>query len=292
MGFLSKLFGKKPKVPAFVKIDLDEQMRKSVSGNRAIVGDAGKLALEQQAADQAALEQGLKSSIRGYEGLVTGEREVIGDMLAGTVSDDVWDEIRRRNPNIQQSQGGEFNRLRNLGLTSMQQQEKGLVAAERFKTWHVGYGMAKPMSVTSMFTSPQERLAHESSERSMKFQRDWLQAKTDAAPDPRFVGVAKVAASALGGVWGQALGAGLGMDMQQGGGGGGGGYNVQNNIAAMDRITAQNQGGFLQQSFAPNPWNAPAANIGGGAGGGLGFLQQAQLQHLESGPFGANPTRF
>ena len=55
MGFLSKLFGKKPKVPAFVKVDIDEQMGKSVSGNRAIVGEAGKLALEAQAADQAAL---------------------------------------------------------------------------------------------------------------------------------------------------------------------------------------------------------------------------------------------
>jgi hypothetical protein len=169
-----------------------------------------------------------------------------------------------------------------------------LVASERYKTWQASYGMAKPMSVTSMFTSPQERLAHESSERSMKFQRDWLQAKTAAAPDPRYVGVGKMAASALGGHWaGQALGAGLGMGADQfNRAAAPSGYNVQNNIAAMDRITAQNQGGFLQQSFAPNPWNAPAANIGGGAGGGLGFLQQAQLQHLESGPFGANPTRF
>lgn len=273
MGLLGKLFGKKPKVPEFVGVDMTEQQRQAIAGNRAIVGDAGKLALEQQEADQAALLQGLKRAIPGYEGLVGGQREIIEDMLAGRVSQDVADRMADRaaargiSTGMSGSQALDFRELRNYGLTSMQQQEKGLAAAGSYISQQ-RLSLAPPMSVTSMFMSPAARLAHAASERSMKFQRDMFQAKIDAAPDPRFVGVAKIAASALGGFGGlagaagSALGAGLGMaaDQFSGPAAAPGGYNVQNNIAAMDRITAQNQGGFLPQSYAPNPW---AANIGG-----------------------------
>ena len=172
-----------------------------------MTGEAGKLALQQQEADQDALEQGLKRSIYGYKGLVTGEREVIGDMLAGKVNTDVAERLRDYNAargiatGTQGSQAIDFSELRNYGVTSMQQQEKGLVAAQNWKSWQATYGMAKPMSVTSMFMSPQSRLAHETSERSMLWQRDLMQAKMDAAPDPRFVGVAKGLTAALGGSW-------------------------------------------------------------------------------------------
>ena len=236
MGFLSKLFGKKPTVPGFVGIDIDEQQRKAIAGNRAATKDAGALALQQQEADQAALEQGLRRAIPGYEGLVTGQRDVISDLLAGKVSGDVADRLRDRAAargiatGTQGSQALDFSELRNYGLTSMDLQQRGLGAAQNYITQQYNTGMARPMSVTSMFMSPAARLAHESSERSMKFQRDFAAAKIAAAPDPRFVGVGKIASAAAGGwmaaaggKWGDAGAAIFGNKWPGGGGGGGGG---------------------------------------------------------------------
>lgn len=221
MGLLSKLFGAKVKVPKFVKVDIDEEQPKSIEGNLAVTALAGKLALQQQGADQDALEQGLKRAIPGYEGLVTGQRDVIGDLLSGKVNADVADRLRDRAAargiatGTQGSQAIDFSELKNYGLTSMDLQQRGLAAAERLVGQQYNYGMAKPMSVTSMFMSPQARLAHETSERSMLFQRDLMQAKMDAAPDPRYVGVAKGVTSMLaGGAGGIAAAAGGGQAPQ------------------------------------------------------------------------------
>jgi len=279
MGILSKLFGEKPKVPKFTKIEFDDKQEKALAGNIAVTGEAGRLALLQQEADQETLEQGLKRAIYGYKGLVTGEREVIGDMLAGKVNTDVADRLRDYNAargiatGTQGSQAIDFSELRNYGLTSMQQQEKGLVAAQNWKSWQYNYGMAKQMSVTSMFMSPQARMAHETSERNTEFSRDWLAAKITAAPDPRFVGVAKGLTAAIGGGWGTAGQAAFGMQDQGGGAGGFGGF-----LGGIFGFGGSPTGGYPQfvsgpggspyqlmpggNSYSADPWSA-----GGGASG-------------------------
>ena len=55
MGLLSKLFGKKVNVPAFVGVDIDKEQEGAIDANLRNVGKAKSLALAQQSALQAHL---------------------------------------------------------------------------------------------------------------------------------------------------------------------------------------------------------------------------------------------
>ena len=290
MGFLSKLFGKKVKVPEFVKIDADEQQGSAIAGNRKYVGEAAKLALEQQAADQAALEQGLKQAIPNYDGLVGGQRDIIDDFLAGSVPKDVADKMADRaaargiDTGTQGSQAASFNELRNYGITSLDMKREGVGMAQNYIAQQSAYGMAKPMSVTSMFFSPQQRLAHETSERNLKFQRDMSQAKMDAAPDPRYVGVAKIAATAAGATFGGPAGAQMGASMFGGGGGGGGG-NFQN----LPTSWGGSQTSQVPVTYIPGQPAAPAFVAGPG---GAPHAQLPYSNQYAANPYGSVATNW
>lgn len=270
MGFLSKLFGKKVKIPEFVKIDAGDVQGDTIDSNRKYVGQAAKLALEQQAADQAALEQGLKQAIPGYEGLVGGQRDVIDDFLGGRVPKDVADKMADRaaargiSTGTQGSQAIDFSELRNYGLTSLDMKREGVGMAQNYIAQQYSYGMAKPMSVTSMFFSPQQRLAHETGERNLKFQRDMSQAKMDAAPDPRYVGVAKIAATAIGGAHFGLAGAAMGSSMFGGGGGGGSNLMAMAMMAQKYGQQSSSFGGY--PAFVAGPGGAPHAAFQGNSG--------------------------
>ena len=291
MGILSKLFGKKVKIPEFVKIDADEQQGSAISSNRKYVGEAAKLALEQQEADQSALEQGLKQAIPNYDGLVGGQRDVIDDFLGGRVPKDVADKMADRaaargiDTGTQGSQAASFNELRNYGLTSLDMKREGVGMAQNFVAQQSAYGMAKPMSVTSMFFSPQQRLSHETSERNLKFQRDMAANKMAAAPDPRWVGVAGIAATAAGAAFGGPAGAQMGASMF-GGGGGGGFQNLAtswgNSPAGLPPVT-----NIPGQPAAPTSYaSAPYVSAGTGFGGAYNSfagMQAAQAQRASIG---------
>ena len=287
MGFLSKLFGKKVKVPEFVKIDADEQQGAAISGNRKYVGEAAKLALEQQAADQAALEQGLKQAIPNYDGLVGGQRDIIDDFLAGSVPKDVADKMADRaaargiDTGTQGSQAASFNELRNYGITSLDMKREGVGMAQNYIAQQSAYGMAKPMSVTSMFFSPQQRLAHETSERNLKFQRDMAAEKMAAAPDPRWTGVAGIAATAAGAAFGGPMGAQVGASMFGGGGGG----NFQN----LPTSWGGSQTSQVPVTYIPGQPAAPAFVAGPG---GAPHAQLPYSNQYAANPYGSVATNW
>lgn len=204
MGLLSKLFGKKVNVPAFVGVDIDKEQEGAIDANTRVVGKAKSLALAQQSADQEALEQGLRRAISGYDSLVGSQRNVVDDFLGGRVPGDVADKIADRaaargiRTGTTGSQAVKFDELRNYGLTSLDMKQRGLGMARDFITQQVGTAMAKPMSVTSMFFSPTQRLAHKTQERDTKWTRDYAAAKMAAAPDPRFSGLLNTGMQAAG----------------------------------------------------------------------------------------------
>ena len=102
-----------------------------------------------------------------------------------------------------------------------------------------------------MFQSPQQRIAQKMSERDSKFNRDFAANKIAAAPDPRWVGMTKVAMAAAGGMAGGMAGASMGASLGSSiTGSGGGGGNMMSNLLFMKAM-----GGFG----------------GGGGGGGFGF---------------------
>lgn len=204
MGLLSKLFGKKVNVPAFVGVDIDEVQEGAIDANLRNVGKAKSLALAQQSADQEALEQGLRRAISGYDSLVGSQRNVIDDFLGGRVPGDVADKLADRaaargiRTGTTGSQAVKFDELRNYGLTSLDMKQRGLGMARDFITQQVGTAMARPMSVTDMFFSPTQRLAHKTQERDTKWTRDYAAAKMAAAPDPRFSGLLNTGMQAAG----------------------------------------------------------------------------------------------
>jgi hypothetical protein len=231
MGLLSKIFGEKVKTPEFTSVDIDATQEGAADANIGIIPKASRLALSQQKADQATLLQGLRSAIPDYDEMVSGERSIIADMMAGKLPN------RDRIVDLRAAQhlgqaGSEFARYgtaRDLGISELDLMTQGLGQARAFKQQQAQVGMAQPMSVGYMFQTPQQRLAHLTSERNMEFQRNMFDAKMKAAPDPIYSGITKTAiaglgawagASAFGSTLGGAGGALLGGMMMRGGGGG------------------------------------------------------------------------
>ena len=89
MGFLSSIFGKKPKVPPFEPVDIDDEQGKAVDANLGVVDRAGQLSRAAQAADQSALMQGIRSAIPIYDELLSSEYDITKRMLSGEMADEL-----------------------------------------------------------------------------------------------------------------------------------------------------------------------------------------------------------
>jgi len=189
MGFLSSIFGKKPKVPAFTPVDLDKEQLAQIEANRRVVGPAGDLSKAAQAADQEALMQGLRTAMPNYDELLKSEYDITKSMLSGTLTDDAKRRMRDRRAALglatgqMDSQGTQYSYARDLGLAEMDLQRQGMAYADN-RIRRQSQFVAAPMSVQSMFFTPQQRIAQKMSERDSKFNRDYAQAKIDAAPSP------------------------------------------------------------------------------------------------------------
>ena len=278
MGLLSKIFGEKVKTPEFTSIDIDATQEGAADANIGIIPKASRLALSQQKADQATLLQGLRSAIPDYDEMVSGERSIIADMMAGNLPKSVRD----RMVNLRAAQhlgqaGSEFARYgtaRDLGISELDLMTQGLGQARAFKQQQAQVGMAQPMSVGYMFHTPEKRLAHLTSERNMEFQRNMFDAKMKAAPDPIYSGITKTAmaglgawagASAFGDTLGKSGGALLGGMMMRGGDGG-----LSTGLALGGFMGRQSGGGSFSgsggtgmapPSFAPRTSTKFTANV-------------------------------
>lgn len=242
MGILSSIFGKRPKVPDFVPVSIDEQQMGAIRGNVDAIGEIGELARLQQATDQETLEQGIRSAFPDYDEYVSGTQNVIQRLMSGEVPEQVRQQVQNMRAAMGVARGGagsqrlQFATARDLGLTSLDLTMRGLQTGSQFFQQQRNLGMANPMSATSMFQTPAMRLSHATSERNLKFQRDTMHEKVQASPNPIYQGLAGLAMQAAGMAFGGPAGAAVG------------------------------QGG----NFAPemNAWEAQ--QLGPGAGGGMG----------------------
>ena len=204
MGLLSKLFGKKPNIPAFVGVDIDKEQEGAIDANLRNVGKAGKLARLAAEQDQEALLQVMRGGISGYDKFVGSQKNVAEDFLSGRVPGDfaakIADKAASRGISSGTSGSGAIRNLeaRDLGLTSLDLMQRGYDMAERFVNQQHRTVVPKVMQVSSMFQTPAQRLAHKTQERDTKWTRDYLAAKTAAAPDPRFSGLLNTGMQAAG----------------------------------------------------------------------------------------------
>ena len=215
MGFLSKIFGKKPKVPDFVPVDYDKEYDAAADYNEKNIGRFGGISRKAQEQDQQALTQGLRSAIPNYDELLAAEFDITSSLLRGELSKREQDRLRDRRAALGLSTGTQdsdltqYSYARDLGLAERDLINQGMAYADNRIRRQSAF-VAQPVSVTSMFQSPQQRIAQKMSERDSKFNRDYAANKVAAAPSPVASGLFNVGMAALGGAFGGGAGAGAG----------------------------------------------------------------------------------
>ena len=182
-------YGKKPKVPDFIPVNIDQVQTEGIDANVRNMPGAKALASDVNAF-------GLQELQKALDFLAPGARdkaiENINNMLGGVA--DVADTqagIRNAtaagfNLGAGGSQFSKFGVVGHLGRSVAQQRQQGLQSLMGF------YSMApQQFNVASMFFTPQQRLAHATSERNDSFSRELLAEQIKAAPDPMMKAVAE-----------------------------------------------------------------------------------------------------
>lgn len=194
MGFLSKIFGKKPKVPEFTPVDYDKEYDATWDYNEENIERFGGISRKAQEQDQQALTQGLRSAIPNYDELLASEFDITSSLLRGELSKREQDRLRDRRAALGLSSGTQdadltqYSYARDLGLAERDLVNQGMAYADNRIRRQSAF-VAQPVSVTTMFQSPQERIAQKMSERDSKFKRDNYAAKIAASPDPVMAGI-------------------------------------------------------------------------------------------------------
>lgn len=248
-------YGKKVKVPMFEAISPDQVQQQTVAGNIASFGDISKLAASVNTFNQDQLNALLDKALPGAREQIQSN---ILSQLKGEVPKDVARAISRSNAErgVGVFQGSPFRsniEARDIGLTSLQQIDRGLASAE---SW-LSRAAAPQMDATAMFFSPQQRLGFAQSERNSRLSRDLMEAQVKAAPDPataaltqeidRFFNTMVQSSMSMGGIMGGAAASG----------------------AAQGYASRAAGGGSMQQSGGFNDWGGEL-NLASGAGGAGG----------------------
>lgn len=214
---LSSVFGKKLRVPKFVKVDPDEQVEKAFKSMRKQLPEGTALAKDIAKADADTALAVLEQFAPGSKQVISQQMENLRSGLAGELPSDVEAMIQNRAAarSFAGGYGGtEASRnleLRDLGLTSLQRMDVAMQQANQ--TLSTVRGLApRQASAARMFLSPQERLQHAVSERNAKYQRDMAAAQVKAQPNPTMAGIwnttTQLAGAFLGGTIGRTAGGG------------------------------------------------------------------------------------
>lgn len=217
--------GKKPKVPEWQDIQLQQEQQKAISANQQALPGASALARDVNTFNQAELERMLEQAIPGYQSILGKQRGIIESQLRGEIPEDVQRQIQRQTAfgALQGGFGGsEMGRnltARDLGLTSLQLTNQAVDSATRWMQNTQAMRMPGQFDVTSMFVTPTQMFQATFQNQMQAFQRDTFAAKIAAAPEPWAAHMGQ----ALDSIADTALGmlSGMGGGMMGGGGGGG-----------------------------------------------------------------------
>lgn len=191
MSFLTDVFGSRPSVPSYQPVDASQEQLNAIEGNLAALPGASELARQTNTFNQAELDRLYEMALPGYGSIRDSLGANYASLARGEIPQDVQDAIGRSG--AARALGGGFGGTgmarnliaRDLGLTSLDLMGYATNATQRW----LATAAAPRFDVSSMFFSPAQRLGHAVNERNFKFQRDWLNAQIDAAPDPVTVGL-------------------------------------------------------------------------------------------------------
>ena len=226
MGFLSSIFGSKPKIPEFKEVDFDEQYDKTAEYNISNIDRSAGMSKRIQRIDQEMLSDAIRKAIPDYDEWLASESDITKRMLSGEMADEMKakftdaDKARMRDRRAARglasgqadSDYTDYQYARDLGITEyeLSQQNRNL------QLQLLGQGMSQldnrlrrqradivsGPSVATWFQDPMQRINQKMSERDSRFQRDLAKAKADAAPDPVASGLFNVGMMAAGGAFG------------------------------------------------------------------------------------------
>lgn len=184
-------YGRKPTVPTLTPIDPNATQKETVAGNQANFADIAKLAAGVNTFNQDQLNALIDRVLPGARQQI---QQTLSSQLRGEIPQDVQNAIFRSNAERTATGnafgGGGFSRnvtARDLGLTSLDITNKALSSAE---SW-LAKATAPTFDVTSMFFTPQQRLAQANLQQQRQFERDVMAAGVAAAPDPGMAALAQ-----------------------------------------------------------------------------------------------------
>lgn len=242
-------FGKKPKVPTLKEIVVGDVQKDTILDNIASLADVAKLAAGVNTFNQEQITALIDKVLPGARQQI---EKNIGAQLRGEIPEDVLTNLRRSQSERSAgalTQGSQFalgqELSRQLGM-SLALTQQGLSSAE---SW-LARASAPQFDVTTMFFTPQQRLAHEVQQQGVHFNRDMIAAGVKAAPDPK--------TAALGQEIDRFFNTWAGVGMASLGGLGGGGKPPTGNPAGM---------ASANQSFGvANPYSIGGYSLQGGSG--------------------------
>lgn len=226
IGLGLNAYGKKPTVPTLTPINPNATQKETVAGNQANFADIAKLAAGVNTFNQDQLNALIDRVLPGARQQI---QQTLSSQLRGEIPQDVQNAIFRGTAERTAAGnafggGGNAGFVRNinardLGLTSLDITNKALSSAE---SW-LSKATAPTFDVTSMFFTPQQRLAQENLQQQRQFERDVMAAGVAAAPDPGMAALAQGIDSDISKIENAALsfaGGSLAGGLTSGGGGG------------------------------------------------------------------------
>lgn len=241
-GGASDIYGRKPEVPG--AIDYGAALERTIQQNISVLPSLGDLATQSTELYSRLME----TAYPGITNLKNLGTEQIASFLRGEIPEDVRRQLQQsaaERSAASGTAGSPFSRAleaRDLGLTSLSLIQGGLSAAERW----IAQARGKTFDFSRMFFGPEDTQR----QAEMEWQRQWLEAQVEAAPDPAARGVFDSQMAVLGMVL-SAYGGGAGYQgtyrPQYGAGpygqGSGGGSYFNEYSSGMSGLQSQEQGG-------------------------------------------------
>ena len=170
---MKDLYGVKPVVP-----DLADVQKKTIAANLAALPKIEEVGAGINKFDFDQLQMMLKAAIPHYDEIMGEGGSAIVDMLKGKLPKPVEEQILRKRGAASYASGFGGSQMafaadaQSLGLASLDLIREGLSSAERW-TNAAASRLPALYDVSKMFFNPEDQ-----------FNRDWLAAKVEAAPDP------------------------------------------------------------------------------------------------------------
>lgn len=182
--------GKKPKVPAFVEVDAQDEQAKAIQGNLAIADDVAKLNRASTMANDQILQDQIRTLLPGLDRALGTSIEGLQGELRGEIPKDVAESVQRATAErgvfggFGGSQFGRNLEARDLGLTSLQIRQQALSNVQSFIETARRNLTTQQLDTSGLFLTPGFQVEHAVNERNSKFNRDFTAAQIRAQASP------------------------------------------------------------------------------------------------------------